>query len=329
MGVWFILAGPASLLLGTGIGANLGYWIMLIATGTLCWIVGALLAEDPERLLRYAAWTWLGYLIWYFALGAQFLDRHPYERNGMFAVGMGAGLAAAWSFRNPWARGFVIALALWLAWLTEQRTGLVAAILCVIWVLSWMLLRRLRHWRGLLLPGLILLVLVIIVLSQPIFAWINEVLMLDDPVRGTETGFTGRTRIWAFAVIRFLESPWFGHGPGANTTIIYEVIMGQRTAHHGVLALLVDYGIFGTIPALGLFLLAIGRGIRRFWSTGETAILAWTSVIIFIIIYAMAENYWFSFGNQSSLLGLVALGVLFEMGRSVSIENVASTEDTE
>jgi len=164
------------------------------------------------------------------------------------------------------------------------------------------------------------LALVLVILGPSIWDWVNNILLLDDPVRGTGTGFTGRARIWALAAIRFLESPWFGHGPMSNEYIMYEVVMGQRTAHNGMLAMLVDYGIFGAVPALLLFLIALRRGLKAFWSSGELAWLGWTSVIIFILAYSLGEKYWFNFGNQTSLLGLVALGVIFEGSRKDSSE---------
>jgi len=310
--VWFILAGPVSLVLGKSSSVNLAFWAMLVLTMILSWILGGLSAREPGRLLRDAGWIWLIYLGWYFTLGVQYLDRHPYQRNGMFAVGLGAGLAGAWGFRNPWLRYGILALGLWLAWLTEQRTGLVAAALCVLWVLFWLAMKRMKAWRGLLAPGLVVLLLVVLLLWPMIWEGISNVLLLHDPVRGVGTGLTGRTRIWALALVKFLQSPWFGHGPGANRIIMYEVIMGQRTAHNGILSLLVDYGVFGALPGVLLFLLAVRRGLKAFWSRGELAWLGWTSLIVFILVYSLGENYWFGFSNQTSLLGLMALGLIFE-----------------
>lgn len=310
--VWFLLAGPVSMILGAPSPSNLGFWSMLVLTMILCWIIGALFTGEPERLLRACAWTWLAYLAWYFTLAIKHLERHPYERNGMFAVGLGAGLASAWAIRWIPGRVFMLALGMGFALLTQQRTGLVAATGCVLWALFWILVRRMRRWRGLVLPALVLMVLILIPFLSAISDWINGLLLLDDPVRGLGSGFTGRWQIWALALVRFLESPWFGHGPMSNEYIIYEVIRGPRTAHNGVLALLVDYGIFGAIPALLLFLLALRRGMRLFWSSGELAWLGWSSVIVFILLYSLGEKYWFNFGNQTSLMGLAALGLLFE-----------------
>ncbi|MDP7022600.1 MAG: O-antigen ligase family protein [Candidatus Krumholzibacteria bacterium] len=313
--LWFILAGPASMVLGSTSPSNFGFWVLLILTMILSWIVGAMNAGNPAGLLRHVAWIWLAYLAWYFTLGAQYLDSHPYERNGLFAVGIGAGLAASWGFRGFWSRASLLSAGMFLTFLTEQRTGLIASFLCVLWVLCWIALSRLRAWRGMAIPFLVPLLILLALLWQPIWSMINDFLLLDDPVRGVGTGFTGRARIWALALVHFLQSPWFGHGPLSNDYILYDVIMGQRTAHNGILALLVDYGVFGALPALLLFLLALKRGVTAFLASGEVAWLGWTSVIVFILVYSLGEKYWFHIGNQTNLLGLVALGLIFEGAR--------------
>lgn len=82
---------------------------------------------------------------------------------------------------------------------------------------------------------------------------LNTVLQVDNVYRGLDTGFTGRTVGWAYAIDMFLRWPLFGVGPNNLPEV-----------HNGYLMALGEAGVPGGLFfAIVLLLPVFVRGVRR------------------------------------------------------------------
>ena len=93
----------------------------------------------------------------------------------------------------------------------------------------------------------------------------GDVLLLDDPRRGLDSGATGRADGWLVALRMFAEAPFLGAGLGVSSKQV-EDITGSAL-HNGHLVLLGDlgvilYGIVSTVIVGALVRLAAGGDLR-------------------------------------------------------------------
>ena len=117
--------------------------------------------------------------------------------------------------------------------------------------------------RPLLLSAIATLVAVMVLFDPYILNAIHyvnhDVLLLDSPERGVDSGFTGRTGVWADTLNLWLESPLFGIGFRQHERFLHGI-----PAHNAYLAMLADAGIVGFVMYLVLLVwsLVAAWGIR-------------------------------------------------------------------
>lgn len=70
----------------------------------------------------------------------------------------------------------------------------------------------------------------------------HDVLLLDNPLRGLDSGFTGRTGLWAETLNLWWNSPLFGVGFREHERFLHGL-----PAHNAYLAMLADTGLLGFI----------------------------------------------------------------------------------
>jgi len=92
----------------------------------------------------------------------------------------------------------------------------------------------------------------------------NDVLLLNDPLRGLDSGISGRAEGYAIALERFNANPILGFGFGqSNKDVADELGTGL---HNGHMALLIDLGVFMYAIILFIMLGALARAmLMREW----------------------------------------------------------------
>ncbi len=136
-----------------------------------------------------------------------------------------------------------------------------------------------------------------------IFAFIGDEIsnafLLNDDLRGMDSGATGRSDLWAAAYNIWLTHPIFGIGFKGHTRFMPDNML----AHNAFLGLLADNGLVGL---LGYLLIAVGavlNVIKRGW---QLPMFPQRAAIIFpYFLYGMVESRAFSFGNTYSILFLL------------------------
>jgi O-antigen ligase len=125
----------------------------------------------------------------------------------------------------------------------------------------------------------------------------SDVLKLDDPYRGTGTGFTGRDRLWDEAFEAWTTSPFFGVGYHQHIKV-----MSAIGAHNAYLALLVDTGVVGVLLYCALLVWAFVAALSIREQEVRRFIIA---MIAGYAVYGLFEARAFNVGNPFSLLFLM------------------------
>jgi len=108
-------------------------------------------------------------------------------------------------------------------------------------------------------------------------------------IGGIAINVMGRGKMWAATWASFLESPWFGKGPGSSAQAVSSAVPSMSHPHNDYLRLLHDYGIIG----LTLWLIAGVIVLQHVWTGWSRCIMAGA--------IAMARVY------QAAFLSLVAV----------------------
>src|SRR6185437_7389190 len=129
----------------------------------------------------------------------------------------------------------------------------------------------------------------------------RDVLLINNPYRGLESGFSGRTGIWSETIDLWLKAPLLGIGFRQH-----EQFLAGAPAHNAYLAMLADTGVLGLIVYLVLLItsLAASWGIedprtRRF-------IMA---VIVTYIVIGFFDRRTINAGNPFGLFFLMCCTV--------------------
>lgn len=104
----------------------------------------------------------------------------------------------------------------------------------------------------------------IIAIAAGIVFWpqIVAIIALDDPQRGTGSGFTGRDDLWELALEQITDSP-FGVG--------FKRAIGNEGGHNGYLKLLVEFGVpGGAVLILLLACILVTSGIDACSAVGKS-----------------------------------------------------------
>lgn len=104
-----------------------------------------------------------------------------------------------------------------------------------------------------------------------IVAFINNILLLDDPHRGISAGFSGRFDNWYAGVGRFMKSPVIGVG-------VSDKIAGYT--HNGYLKMLAQFGVFLFL----VFCWCLITAMSRAWGARKADFLAVIACYSFFLI---------------------------------------------
>ncbi len=174
-----------------------------------------------------------------------FGDYHPNLGAEIAATGIACAAAAL----DGWV--FLIALALETAainFMQGRSALLVAAGVAVVLALKQTAKLTRRYQRGgiaIIFAALAALTLFWEPLQLAVAGLVSQALLLNDPNRGTSSGFTGRTQGWHDATMAFLQSPICGMGVG------YFDNPAIWPPHNLLLFLAAQFGVFG-LPVMCL-----------------------------------------------------------------------------
>jgi O-antigen ligase len=159
-------------------------------------------------------------------------------------------------------------------------------------------------------------------LGIPIFEFIgntvNKVFLLDDDLRGVNSGASGRSDLWAAAYNLWATHPIFGVGFKGHPQFMPE----NMPAHNAYLGLLADTGLTG----LGGYSLIIAGGVYSLLKRGNKHLSMYAQRVAIILpyfIYGLVETRAFSFGNSYSVVFLL---VVFDSAkRRLRLQTTPST----
>lgn len=302
---------PATAPSGTDVGVIPIAWspIVYMLNAVFIMAIATLVAGCPDRrLLRAIASQYCVlaavFLLYVDATGERVWGRlraNDIESNVWGLMGLTVCLTAFARKLGPLAiAAFASGLSMIL--LAQSREHLLALViaLTILFVLQLPAMKGTKLFA--LLLGLSALTTAAALLLDPyIFEAIRyvntDVLLLYSRNRGLDSGFTGRTGVWAETFELWLKHPFFGVGYRQH-----ERFLAGVPAHNAYLAVLADMGVFGLVVYLALLLSSVvaALGLRE----KRTRRLV-VSVIASYIIIGFFDRRTIDAGNPCSLLFLM------------------------
>lgn len=141
----------------------------------------------------------------------------------------------------------------------------------------------------------------------------DQVLSLNDPQRGLDSGFTGRLGPWIYGLNLALERPFFGYGFRASEFLFKPI--GIDSVHHGYLSMLLDTGVIGLLAWLIFLFHVIALGFRRLHRPMAMCAMAF---LVGYAVLGLVERYALNAGQPVTMLFLAsAFHMLRPMTRGV------------
>ena len=286
-------------------------WLMLALGAGLA---GQLVAEEPALARRLLAALALGaavatalhWIRWKLGAAPE-AAYYPHHRlMGLHLLGGALAATALWATaRATWALWLPVGVVTWggLLWTGGRAPVLAVGLgLAVWWIRGSAALRRTlvlaaasQLAGGLLLswaldPGL------------PHLGWIGS-WQRTVAVSSTKELTSNRTDFWRDAWTHIQQAPWLGHGADAYRFL--EPKLEGAQPHNVELQCLLDLGAPGTVIVLGLFALALCRGLRR--APFDDAAAGW--VILAIASLAAGQLDGFFYHQVGLFAAALAFGI--------------------
>ncbi len=239
-------------------------------------------------------------------LGRIWFPAYTIRNSSYGVISLSSIAAVSYVIRRPY--NFIVEAAILVSLLINgHRTSFLAALAFIMVQNAFSLkkARKKRSLKGLLIAGACLVVVASFRYYEKATQYvIDNVLLLNDVHRGYASGFSNRIEIWKIAFPLITEKPILGWGSHENENIVRDREPTASSAHNGILASFIDYGIVG--GSLGLLLMAFPLILagKRAWSTGEKEFVFISGYGIGYIILSLGERYWFNVGNPTSLMML-------------------------
>jgi hypothetical protein len=240
----------------------------------LAFFLASLFGSRPEHDLPHLVMRQLTFLLIPLFIYVAITQQHAYIWGRWTPFGiqpnwwgmMSLGLAwCCFTWKNLWVRFVTLGLCLYFM-VSVQSRGSIAAFLPVIFFASgWFYPLSKKNMLNLfvcLFLGFLLALAwgiysEVSLLNKITDFLINDVMRMNDPNRGLNTGLTGRTEGYQMAWNGFIESPIFGNG-----------FKEYSFVHNGFLLTLAESGIFAFIGMTYLFFTTIRSAIKgKRWSS--------------------------------------------------------------
>ena len=297
---------------GLGIPAS---WVPIVYTLNVVFIlgIGTAIAGCPDRrLLRSIASLFCvlfaPFLLYVDVAGERTwgnrLNANDIESNMWGLMGLTLCLTAFARQMGPVAiTGFAIGAETILAASSREHLVAVAVVLLIVVALNFRTINRPRLFVLLGASCSILLVVALFLpyVSEAIGYVGSDVFLLNDPLRGVDSGFTGRSDIWAETGGLWLKHPLLGIGFRQH-----EQFLAGTPAHNAYLAMLADTGLLGFVWFVALLIASLlaSLGIRD----QRTRRLVTTFVAANIVI-GFFDRRTINGGNPYSLLFIMCCSV--------------------
>jgi O-antigen ligase len=303
--------------LGGGAGTAIPVaWTPIVYTlnVVLILVIATLVAGCPDRrLLRSIASIYCilgGLFLLYVDLTGEMLwgrlRANDIESNVWGLVGLTVCLGAFARKPGPVAvAGFAAGGATILLANSREHMVALAVALLVIIALYLRDMNRSRLW-AVLAGSCVTLILAALLLDPYILdaiSYVNsDVLMLDSPNRGLNSGFTGRSDIWAATFDLWLKSPLLGIGFRQHE----QFLPGALPAHNAYLAMLADTGLLGFIVYV---VLQIGSLIASWGIQDQRTRRFVMTVILTYIVIGFFDRRTINAGNPFGLFFVMCCSV--------------------
>lgn len=250
------------------------------------------------------------HLLWLLArLGHVWFPTYTIRNASYGVISLSSIAAISYLIRRPY--NFIVEATILASLLINgHRTSFLAAFVFIM-IQSAFYLRKgriKRSLKGLIIAGTCLVAVASFQYYERAADYVaNKVLFWNDVHRGYASGFSNRIATWQTAFPLISEKPILGWGSHENENIVRDREPTASSAHNGILASFIDYGIIG--GSLGLLLLAhplILAG-KRAWSRGEREFIFISAYGIGYIVLSLGERYWFNVGNPTSLMMLYSI----------------------
>jgi hypothetical protein len=181
------------------------------------------------------------------------------------------------------------------------------ALVVVVLVVAALYLEDLNRSRlvAVLVASAITLIIAAIFLDPYILSAIqyisSDVLLVDSPDRGVDSGFTGRTGVWAATLDVWMKSPLFGVGFREH-----ERFLNWVPAHNAYLAMLADTGLVGLI----LYVVLLISSLVASWGMKDARSRRFVlTTILGYIVIGFFDRRAINAGNPYGLLILMCCSV--------------------
>jgi O-antigen ligase len=157
--------------------------------------------------------------------------------------------------------------------------------------------------------------LLVFAVGADVYAWLFSASMADSSVAqlffqgqspDAVLDFSGRMQLWGDVGPALADQPILGYGYQASRPVLLSVAEWAGYAHNALLQSLLDLGIVGTLPLVGLVAVAFRAGRARHlesWARGTIAAL-----MVFLVLNSVSdETFAGAPGIQALLLFLCAL----------------------
>ncbi len=276
-----------------------------LASLVFVFLVAILVAGSPdERLIRSIAVFYsipaALFLLYVSATGEHVWGRlraHGIEPDWWGLMGQGLAVAAL-AHRSRWLTALCVGIGFYVAYDASARSSMLA-ILSGLLVVGFLEVRALRGFRlvaaiAMTLPALIFVMLLLPTISDAVTAAVVHTMELNTPGRGLDSGFTGRTAVWAEVLQIWLKSPLFGIGFHQHQMFTLD----HGEAHQVYLAMLADTGIFGLIWYICFLAASLYAALRISERRTRNVVVG---MIVAYIAIGFADARGLSSGNPTSL----------------------------
>jgi O-antigen ligase len=149
----------------------------------------------------------------------------------------------------------------------------------------------------------------------------NELFKVNDPYRGIDTGFTGRTEPWTYGLTLAMERPVLGYGYRESEGL-FGPALGIDSAHNGYITMMIDTGIIGLL----LYLVFIGHSIKiGFSRLRKPLVLCALGYLVGYSVIGLFERYALNAGQPLSILFLISAFYVLTPTSGVRLSAPAAT----
>ena len=297
-----------------GLGLIPAAWMPVVYTLNAAFVLGiaTLIAGCPDRsLLRRIASLYclfgIPFLIYIDLTGEMVWGRLTagLEPNNWGLMAVTVCVAAFARKLGPVAvAGFAVGVETILLASSREHLLALAVVLAVSVVLYFRGMTRVR--LGVVLAGSCVTLVLFAVLLDPYITDAiryvgHDILLVDSPDRGVDSGFTGRSTIWAETLNLWMKHPLVGVGFRQH-----ELFLSGAPAHSAYLAMLADTGLVGFI----WYLILLIRSLVASWHIEDERTRRFVvAAIVGYIIVGFFDRRTINTGNPYGLLFLICCSV--------------------